>query len=124
MVDVVAASIPTSYAGFKKFLDDKYESRLFEGIWTTLDSAETLGIVYVKNDPKFKYHAFIIKSDHLHWKPGEIKIKFFRLREGKLAASEYYAESKAQVGLTWKVERELLTMLNAPDRKNIILGNV
>lgn len=117
----IASSIPTTYEGFKRYLDGRKGLLPFEGIWTEADGLYTLGIVYAANDARFKYHAFVIDSRRSSWQPGEIKAKFSDLKVNKIAIGEYRIGSKALFGLSWEVRRDVLAGTSSVLGQNIHL---
>jgi len=119
--DRIASSIPTTYVGFKNYLEGRKGLLPFEGIWTEADGIYTLGIVHAPSDPRFKYHAFVIESKRSGWQPGEIKAKFSDLKANKIATGDYRISSKALFGLSWKVDRELLAGVSSVLGQNILL---
>jgi S1-C subfamily serine protease len=110
----ISASIPSTYFGFKKYIDDKSNLKPFEGIWVSETGKYTLGMVYTPKDHKHKYKAFVIESKYKNWKAGDIKAKFVKLRNNKLAAATIALRSKAEFTGTWKVEKELLEQISEP----------
>jgi len=119
--DRIASSIPTTYEAFKRYLEGRKGLLPYEGIWTEADGIYTLGIVHIANDPRFKYHAFVIESRRSSWQPGEIKAKFPDLKVNKIATGEYRIGSKALFGLSWKVRRDSLEGVSSVLGQNILL---
>jgi len=95
VADTVPDSIPTSYGGFKAYLDNQESLDAHEGIWT-LGSRYTLGIYVRPNDPRYKYYAFVIDTKDPRWEVGQIKAKFVRLNQNKDSAGVFLSDAKAE----------------------------
>jgi len=114
VTEYVPASIPVTYAGFKNYLDSNNSLNNFEGIWTDPDGFYTLGVVKTHDDQRYKYYGFVIESRKRNWKAGEIKMKLTDLISDETAFGKYKMGSKVSVGVTWKVERGVISSLNSP----------
>lgn len=111
----IDASIPTTFEGYREFLDDKANLHPFEGIWSLDDRAYTLGILYFPDDPRFEYKAFIISAEKGNWKPGEIKAAWNFLEVGDLCMGDWYSEGKMKASMVFQVGKKLIMSVNAPD---------
>jgi S1-C subfamily serine protease len=120
-VDKVTANIPITYAGFKKYISEKPNRSIYEGIWSDDRGLYTLGVISNKKDPRFKFVAFILESKRSVWKPGDIKIKFIDMSENNIAISRFHAGNLIDFRLLWKVSPRVLVSVNAPDNKEFML---
>ncbi len=106
----VGESVPTDYAEFAKYLDQRRGRDPFEGIWITSGNDYTLGMVRDDGDPRYRYKAFILETKRGNWKPGEIKIKFTNLNNG-LAIGSYFLGNKRESGVTFEATPDFLVSL-------------
>ncbi len=121
VTEFMPADAPVTYADFARFLDNKRKPARFEGIWSDHAGRNVLGIVANRGDPLFNYKAFVISSKEPNWKPGEVKIKFNRLRVGRPTVSQFWAADKRESGVTWNAEEEFilsLTVVDEPFRRS------
>jgi S1-C subfamily serine protease len=114
VVETVAASIPTSYAGFQSFIEQGGGRAPYEGIWSEAAGKYTLGVIRTPEDREFPVKAFILESKVPNWLPGEIKIKFRRPPDRGAVTASYYLESKVEIGTTWRVTEGLIEAVAAP----------
>ena len=114
IVDSVPASIPTTYAGFKSFLEQNPSTAKYEGIWVESTGQYTLGLISTPTDRQFPYKAFVLESKVATWKPGEVKIKFRQITDGGLATGSLFIRNKAEVGATWRTDGELMELVASP----------
>ena len=105
-------SIPVTYEGFKKYIDNKENARQHEGIWTDVNGHYTVGIIYDQRDQRYRYKAFIIESDRQNWKPGEIKFQINSLHGRGLIFGPYHSKSKSASRVVWEVGEKTLVALN------------
>jgi S1-C subfamily serine protease len=120
IAQLMPASIPVSYAGFKHYIDTHPDRNSHEGIWSDPDGHFTMGIVRVSDDPRFKFYGFIIESSGKNWKPGEIKMKFSDLVDNDVAVGKYLAWSKAAIGVSWSVKENFIEALNSKGKQLFI----
>lgn len=113
IAQLMPASIPVTYAGFKHYIDTHPDRNSHEGIWSDRDGRYTIGIVRVTDDPRFKYYGFIIESSGKHWKPGEIRLKFFDLVDNDVTVGKYLGGSKVAVGVTWSIKENYIEAINS-----------
>lgn len=112
-------SIPVTYEGFKKYIDNKENARQHEGIWTDVNGHYTVGIIYDQRDQRYRYKAFIIESDRQNWKPGEIKFQINSLHGRGLVFGPYHSKSKSASRVVWEVGEKTLVALN--DKRLVFL---
>lgn len=119
VTDSVAASIPTNYDGFIKFIDGRAKRDPFEGIWSDNDEQYTLGLIRDEKDLRYPYKAFILDSQQSTWAPGEIKMKFSKLDSSGLAVARYWLRNKLELGVTFNSSSGGLVSV-VPDELGIV----
>jgi len=114
IVDKIAALIPTTLEGYKSFLNEKEHIHPFEGIWSSDNGDYVLGVLYDSDSPQFKYKGFIISTERVNWKEGEIKAKWHSLEDDDLCMGDWYAGNKLKTTMVFKVSKKLIMSINAP----------
>jgi S1-C subfamily serine protease len=115
VTEVMPATVPVTYTGFTGFLDKRRNLARFEGIWSDHGGRNVLGIIADRSNPLFNYKAFVISSKEPNWKPGDVKIKFNRLRPRRPTVSQFWASDKRESGVTWRADEEYIVSLNSVD---------
>ena len=113
VTDAMPNDFPVTREKFTDYIDEKRNLSLFEGIWSDHGGENILGIVADRSDPRFNYKAFVISSKNSNWRPGDVKIKFNRLRSNGVTVSEFWASDKHRSGVTWNAEPEYIVSLNS-----------
>lgn len=121
IAEEVAASIPIDQIQFRKYIDGLDTRDPFVGVWQTDDGRYTLGMIQDKRDPLHKFKMFVIEAKHKNWKPGEIKVQFARIDEKGIATARYRGGNKAEVGLTFNTAPDVITSINSPFNKQVVL---
>lgn len=111
LVDYIAASVPTGFDEFIRYIDQKEQRDQFEGVWQDDSSAYTMGLVRDDRDFRFPYKAFVLETEQSNWKPGQVKIKFSSLERNGLAIARYHMANKAEYGVTFQVHKRALTSI-------------
>lgn len=111
--NLVAKGIPVTHDEFARYLDEKADLDPFEGIWSDHSGRNVLGIIADASDPLYRYKAFVISSREINWQPGQIKIKFNRLKAGHPSISRFWGSDKRESGLTWDVGEETMVSLTS-----------
>lgn len=117
--DSVAASIPTNYDGFTRYIDGRSKRDPFEGVWSDNDEQYTLGLIRDDQDLRYPYKAFILDSQQTNWAPGEIKMKFSKLDSSGLAVARYWLRNKLELGVTFNSSSGGLVSV-VPDELGIV----
>lgn len=112
----ISTDIPTNQKAFQEYILSKPDRDSFEGVWVDDDSDYTIGIVKNKKNPLYKYTGFVLSSKHDWWKPGDIKVRFNKLRTGRVCPSMYNMADKRQEGISWQVYDDGLASINSPTK--------
>ncbi|GAB6178169.1 hypothetical protein JCM16814_30600 [Desulfobaculum senezii] len=120
MVATMPPSYPRTIEGFKEFLDGRPANR-FEGIWTDDQSRYVMGLVHDKEDIRYPYKAYVLTSEEVEWRPGDVKIQFNKLKKDEACTSTYSRRKKDSQGVLWRVGKSEMLALNLGRRNRLAL---
>lgn len=118
IVEKAPAYIPSTYDGFKTYLDAIEEMDKYEGIWATPDRSYVVGLIRFPDDPSFKYKGYVIETSRPGWLPGELKLMVAGMTEGQCTSGIYYLDNKALFNTVYEIGRDYIFGSSAPDYVN------
>lgn len=118
-LEFINPSIPSSFIGFKHYLDGKLNKDDFEGIWESDNGNITFGLINTSEDLRYKYKMFVIENKDNKEDEGLIKINFYDLSRNDITKAKFTPKDYSIVDLICRTNPKLIDCDSKEFNKNV-----